>query len=288
MSAVDILIPNRFSWNGVALAVESILKRTEGGGYRIIVADNSASSPTDPRLTDDGNRRDYLRALAAAGLITLIETGPFPDGRYGHGENLRVLLAASTADYAVLFNNSAEVKRPDWITMLTRLLRTRDDLGVARERPAVNHFDVAWRAPCYWANIALIDMVLYRTIMEPTDWRLDYMAGPAYPHPEQFAALAPPVRPEHTPPDVLGDTGWRLWERLHYRNPANYGMVPLPGNYLDDAVSWIGGLDRTAKIYHDWLLEIDDSHPTEVAHVQRALDLIDVRLEIVREGNEQI
>ena len=69
MSQISVLIPNRFSWDGIALTVESVLKRTKGSRYELVVCDNS-QAPWNPKvepprqldgIEDNGNRLEYLR-----------------------------------------------------------------------------------------------------------------------------------------------------------------------------------------------------------------------------------
>ena len=150
----SILIPNRYTWEAIELTIESILVRTWYDNFRIIVCDNSHGKGV-------GNRLEYLKEHERNGTIRLIEnemeTGMWiqkPNGmstnRYGHGENLKILLAACETDYAMLLSSGVEILKTDWLDILLGTLKTDKDLGAARFRPAANHFDTTWKAPVWW------------------------------------------------------------------------------------------------------------------------------------------
>lgn len=274
---IDILIPNRFTWNSICLTIESIIKRTGRQDYRIIVADNSladnrfACEPHKrPTREDDGNRREYLRDLARQPFLKFSYIEVKEQGRrYGHGENLKVLCDASTADYALLLNANSEVVRPDWLDVLIDLMKDSEhDLGVARFRSGGAR-DHDYITPTYWPNIMLLDMRLYRKDFPDHKWELRQVGFEDFEKPEIFAGEAPPRMPERTPPLVFADTGWTLYEKLHFDNPAGLRMLPLPDNYWNTAIRWRGGLDR-------------NSHRPEHPHVVSTLAEIDRRLSALR------
>lgn len=261
---IDILIPTRFSWESIELTIESILKRTRGTEFQVIVADNSAAvnnlaceTRTRPARSDDGNRREYLRQMRDEGMIALIEVEE--QARcYGHGENLALLCDASESDYAMLLNSNTEVKRGDWLDVLLNLLSDRDkDLGVARERAGGSR-EHDYICPTYWPNLMLLDMRLYREHFAGHRWTLRQVQLNEFERPELFANDPPPPAPEYDPPLVFADTGWTLWERLHYDNAAGLRILPLPDNYWNSYVIWRGGIDR-------------NSHRPEHPHVQGVL-----------------
>jgi len=278
---IDILIPNRFTWNSICLTIESIVKRTAPTTkYKIIVCDNSAITslsgmnwardPQPVSITgDDGNRREYLRAMARMGYVQLIEKTD-PGTHYGHGENLTLLCAASTADYALLLNSNSEVIRADWLDVLVDLIKDSEhDLGVARERNGGNHWDLCWITPTYWPNIMFLNMPLYRRHFADHKWELRQIGFEEFERPEIFAGQTPPRTPERTPPLVFADTGWSLWERLHFENPAGLRMIPLPDNYWNTHIAWRGGIDR-------------NSHRPDHEHVRKTLAETDQRLAALR------
>lgn len=276
MKSVEILIPNRYTWNAICLTIESIWTRTEYPGFRITVCDNSQAPNNrscEPERTvlpgqDDGSRIDYLRAMAASGIIKLIENWDQPK-RYGHGENLKILLDQCSANYAFLFNSTAEIVRPDWISVLVDALKDPErDLGVARFRSggAREHDYIA---PTYWPNMMLLDMRLYRKHFPGHGWELRQIGFENFNRPEIFAGQAGPAKPERRPPLVFCDTGYTLWEKLEFDNPAGLRMVPLPDNYWNTHIIWRGGIDR-------------NSHRPDHPHVVETLAEINRRLAALR------
>ena len=270
---VIVLIPTRNVWNGICLTIESIIRRT-AGPVKIMVADNSlapnARACEPERVVgagaDDGNRRDYLRAMAAVGHITLIENDDH-GRRYGHGENIRVMLGRVDTPYAMLFNSTSEIVRADWLDVLTGMIRDPErDLGVARFRPggAREHDYIA---PTFWPNMMLVNVPLLRAVFPENRWDLEQIGFEDFHRPELFTT--PPARPERTPPMVFADTAWRLWERLEYDNPLGARMLPLPDNYWATYIAWLGGIDR-------------NSHRPEHPHVVQTLAEINRRLAALR------
>jgi hypothetical protein len=278
MKSVEILIPNRFSWDSICLTIESILKRTTyKGEWSIFVVDNSladnrfACEPHERKAIDgdDGNRRAYLLDLAAESKIKLVFNVE-QDRKYGHGENLRVLCDNCRADYGFLLNSTSEVLRGDWIDVMVDALRDPEhDLGVARFRDGGNHFDKCWITPNYWPNIMLLDMRLYRKHFPGHRWELRQVGAEMFERPEVFYGMTPPRTPERTPPLVFADTGWSLYEKLRFDNPEGLRMLPLPDDYWRKYISWRGGIDR-------------NSHRPDHEHVRGVLAEVKVALERLR------
>lgn len=272
---VTVCIPTRNVWNGIVLTVESIIKRTRDP-VDILVCDNSlapnarACEPARvvPEGADNGNRRLWLRTQCNMGRIQLIENVDQPR-RYGHGENIRVMLEQVKTPYAMLFNSTSEIMRADWLDVLISLLRDPEhDLGVARFRSggAREHDYIT---PTYWPNMMLLDMRLYRRYFADHKWELRQIGFENFERPEIFAGQTPPSTPERTPPLVFCDTGWSLWEQLHFDNPAGLRMLPLPDNYWNTHIAWMGGIDR-------------NSHRQDHPHVVSTLAEIDRRLSVLR------
>jgi hypothetical protein len=277
MKNISVLIPTRFVWDGICLTLESMLRRTRDvKSVEIIVCDNS-EAPNNracepPRKlapgADDGNRREYLRDLARTGVIRLIENHDQAE-KYGHGENVRVLLEHAETPYAMLFVSSAEIMRADWLDVLVGMIRDpAHDLGVARYRPAANHWDNCWITPSYRPNWMLLNVPLYRKFYPENSWDLETICLDKFSRPELFDGLPPLKHPEHTPPLVFGDTGWRLWERLAYDNPDGLRMLPLPDGYYAHYTNGYGGLDRNShRPDHPYVVDM-------LAQIKTRLDLL--------------
>ncbi len=262
MKTVEILVPNRLTWNSIVLTVESILRRTVYPHFWVTVCDNSlaenrfACEPHErPADGDDGNRRLWLRTMRNMGQIRLIENTD--QGKlYGHGENIRVLLDQCVADYGFVLNANSEIIRPDWISVLTeKMTDDEHDLGVARYR-AGGPREHDYIAPCYWPNIMLIDMRLYKKHFAGHAWELKQVGYEDFDRPEIFAGQGVPSKPERVPPLVFCDTGYSLWEKLTFDNPAGLRMLPLPENYWNEFLRWRGGIDRNSfRPSHPYVVE---------------------------------
>jgi len=259
--SISVLIPNRYSWNGICLTIESILKRTTFPNYKIVVCDNSMSKnnragelhKVELLDGDDGSRLDYLREQSRKGNIELIEHG-LQKKKYGHGENIKKLLEFCDTDLALLFVSSAEILRGDWLDVIISAIKEDEDLGAARFRPGGNHFDRSWRAPVYWANVMLLNMRLYGDFQEEDDWDLVKIPFSKFAHPEIFDGLPAPANSEESPPRVFGDTGWKLYERLKYKNPKGLKMQDLPNGFIYEWMKLLGGIDRNSyRPYHPFV-----------------------------------
>jgi len=286
-SKISILIPNRFSWDGIILTIESIRKRTNPNiKYEIIVADNSlapnnkACEPSwiVPDGRDDGNRRDYLRSLAGDKIIQLIENTD-QDRKYGHGENIRLMMNYVETPYAMVFNSSSEILRADWLDILLSSIRdVNKDLGVAEFHPggARNHDFIT---SVYWPNMMLLNMRLYRRFYPENNWDLEIVAFEDFHRPELFTGQYP-KNPERTPPWVFCDTGWRLWEKMAFNNPDGVRILPLPNTVRyggHPCIKGFGGLDRCA---HHVFLPSGDAY--NKSHVATTLTEINQRLAMLR------
>lgn len=229
--SVSILIPTRRALEAIELTVESILVRTWYDNFRIIVCDNSHGEGF-------GNRLDYLKEHERNGTLKLIEnpieTGMWemrPGGisinKYGHGENLKILLRECETDYAMLLSSGVEILKTNWLDFMLGLLQTDKDMGVARFLPAVNHFDTCWKAPCWWPNVMLLNMSIYRRIMSDDDWDLSRIPYENYEYKHLFNGQSPPGNPDPEGLMVFLDTGYNLWRKLEYDNLEGYRMINL-------------------------------------------------------------
>lgn len=266
-NACSILICNRWAEDAVILTIESVLKRTDYPNYKIVVCDNSEGK-------GEASRLDYLKDQERRGNIKLIENvirrnadGKMP---YGHGENLKVLIKQCDTPYAMLFSSGSEVKNSDWLNQLIGLLETDKDLGVAKTRKAENHFQNCWAANRYIPNWMLLNMDIYRKFGNPDeDWSLKRIPYDEYEHKEAFEGLDPPQHPDPVPLHVFLDTGWRLWERIHYENPEEYRMVEMPFYFPWRIINFFGGMDRNA-------------HRPDHPYVVKTRRLIQERLRLLR------
>lgn len=251
--SVSVLIPVRFVWEAIELTLESMLKNTWYDNYRIIVCDNSmaenrrACEPKpEKELEDDGNRREYLRGMARNGAIKLIENTD-QARRYGHGENIRVLLKACETEYALLFNSTAEIIKTYWIDELVKLMGDEKVLGIARLRMGGKQGEMNWIAPVYWPNIMLLDMEKYSKFGNvEEDWNLKRIPLSEWEHRDVFKDYSPLKEPWPKPEHVFLDTGSRFWERLEYENPDGLKMLPLPEDYYTKFMTLFDGIDRNS------------------------------------------
>jgi hypothetical protein len=272
---VTVCIPTRNVWDGIILTVESIHQRTREN-VEILVCDNSlapnarACEPARvvPEGADDGNRRLWLRVQRNMGRIQLIEN--IDQGRrYGHGENIHVMLRHVRTRYAMLFNSTSEILRSDWLDVLISTMKDSErDLGVARFR-AGGAREHDYITPTYWPNMMMLDMRLYRRYFPGHTWELRQVGAEMFERPEIFYGQPPPTNPERKPPLVFCDTGWTLYEKLHFDNPAGLRMLPLPEDYWRKWICWMGGIDR-------------NSFRPQISHVVETLAEIDKRLKALR------
>jgi len=241
MKACSILIPNRWTGDAICLTIESILKRTNYPDYKIIVCDNSEGK-------GNTNRVEYLKEMEANGHLKLIENSIKPvNGKtpYGHGENLKVLLRDCDTPLAMLLSSGCEIKDPDWLNQLVELLDTDKYLGVAKTKAAENHFNNCWAVNRYVPNWMLLNMEIYRKFGNiDEDWELKRVPYDEYEYKYIFSSMTPPSHPDPDPIQVFLDTGWRLWDRLHYENPEKYMMADLPAHFPWRTINFFGGIDR--------------------------------------------
>ena len=252
--SVSILIPTRRAFEAIELTIESILVRTWYDNFRIIVCDNSQGE-------GEGNRLEYLKQHERNGTIKLIEnTGgdgaweARPDGsslnRYGHGENLKILLKACDTEFAMLLSSGIEILETNWLDVFWAMLKTDKDLGAARFKGAGNNFNTSWVAPCWWPNLMFLNMELYRKTMRDEDWDLVRVPYENYKYKHLFDGQATPKNPDLEGLTVFCDTGYFLWERLEYDNPEGYKMVNFDTKptwfQWDSKFNFHIGLDRNS------------------------------------------
>lgn len=244
MKPCSILIPNRWTEDAICLTVESIFQRTNYPHFRIIVCDNSEGK-------GEANRIKYLKDMENRGYLKLIENVIKPiNGKmpYGHGENLKVLLKACDTPLGMLLSAGCEIKNADWLLLLTGLIQSDKDLGIAKTRKAENHFNNCWAANRYIPNWLLLNMDIYREFGNPDkDWQLVRMPYDEYEHKEIFEGLTPPQHPDPLPLQVFLDTGWRLWDRVQYENPKDYRMIEMPFFFPWRIINFYGGMDRNSS-----------------------------------------
>lgn len=274
---VTICIPTRTVWNGICLTIESIRKRSLSA-VKIIVCDNSLSEnsrsceppvPFEP-FRHPGHRREYLDRALREGTIDGYIRHRSQGKTYGHGDNIRLMLERVDTPFAMLFNSTSEILRPDWVDSLIYMIDDPErDLGVARFR-AGGARDHDYIMPCYWPNMMLLYMPLLRRFFPENDWSLDQIGLESFDDPQMFQGEKP-KHPERTPPLVFCDTGWKLTRKLSNSesNPNGVRMLPLPDNYWNTYIKWLGGIDR-------------NSHRPEHPFVVETLAEIDRRLKALR------
>jgi len=261
---VSILIGNCRTWESIELVIESLIQRTAYKPYQIIVHNQA-------RIRDKGNRVAYLNKMARNGYIRLIEGEYRPRSDLdGHGKSVKKLLSVCETELALLWVSDIEILEPDWLDMLVDRMQGDRILGVADFKPGRNHFDRMWIAPRYLPDWMLLDMERYREIEGDDDWDLSYVPFPEWPYPEVFIGQSPPSNPDHNPPEVFRDTGWRIWEKITHENPDGYRFVPLPGDWFGKKIHHFGGIDR-------------NSFRPEFPELQTKLAKIRGRLEALRE-----
>lgn len=263
----SILIPNRWTEDAICLTVESILKRTSYPDFKIIVCDNSGGK-------GDASRLSYLKEQDSLGKITLIENEikRLPDGRmpYGHGENIKALLKHCTTPLTMLLSSGCEVKNSNWLESLIEPLDIDTNIGVAKTRKAENHFNNCWAANRYIPNWMLLNMEIYREFGNPDeDWALVRVPYSDYEHKGIFDGMNMPSHPDPDPLQVFLDTGWRLWDRVHYENPEGYEMIEMPHYFPWRIINAFIGMDRNAH---------RPNHP----YVVKTREQIRQRLELLR------
>lgn len=274
--SVSILIPTRRAFEAIELTIESVLMNTWYDNFKIIVCDNSGGE-------GEGNRFEYLKKHEKNGTLRLIESSggkgdwELKDGMwqnsYGHGVNLKILLKACDTDYAMLLSSGIEVLKTDWLDTFMAMLKTGKDLGAARLRPVRMDFDDVWAAPCWWPNLMLLNMKLYRKIMLDRDWDLARIAYEDYEHKNIFNKKPSPEKSDSDRLMIWLDTGYFLWERLEYNNSEGYRMVNFDTNPVTFQWCWLFGyyigLDR-------------NSHRPEHSFVVSQRTKIQERLRILR------
>ena len=114
----SIIIPTRDQRQYLEPCIESLLARTEGVDFEIIVMDNGSSEP---------DTLEYLAALQARPEPVTVVPADIPFN-WSRLNNLGV--QAARGDLLVFLNNDTEVRRPDWLAMLAGYAGL-PDVGVA-------------------------------------------------------------------------------------------------------------------------------------------------------------
>lgn len=237
---ISILIANYQGHEAVELCVESILARTRGDDYKIVVMD---SSP------EDSNDKKYLRSQRDRGNIELMESGR----KLGHGAALSRLLRQCNTSFACLLDSDCEILERDWILSLTNKMRNVNDLGVARFRWGGVAEDGHCIAPVYWPCVMLLNVDLYREFEGENDWQQEGTTYSDYKYKWIFnksgycqsgLIVTTVNQREVKKPNVGRDTAWRFTEKVLFETDNKYTIYPMPLNFWNIKVKHYGGITR--------------------------------------------
>ncbi|MBE3087776.1 MAG: hypothetical protein IMZ71_01470, partial [Chloroflexi bacterium] len=194
--------------------------------YSILVYDNLG----------DGKDRAYLQAMRDAGRIELIEN----DGWTRRpGESMTELAKTCTTRYACFLESDCEIIDGGWLALMMGLIaRHPRTVGVGRYFAPGPH-GVTFYAPVWGPECLLIDMDLYRPIVEPNDWQQRSIPTELYPHARIFAGMRPPDGYNGT---VNLDTCWRFTEKVEFETERGFRVEPLPLTFFATHVRHYGGI----------------------------------------------
>jgi hypothetical protein len=223
--AVTVCIANLNGHEAVQLAVESVLGRTRHPDFRILVYNSPG----------DGQDRPYLQGWANVGWIDLIAGME----NLSHGHAIARMLGRCETPLACLLDSDCEILRSDWLSYLTGLLETENDIGAAKFRPGGKFYGKELLTPYYWLACALLVMPLYRLVEAPDDWPTKRMPYERYSGPFKFDGI-----PEGEGWHVGYDTGGGFAERILYENERGFIMRKIPASFWDKYVRHYGGISR--------------------------------------------
>jgi len=218
MKPISILIPNRNSLEALQLTIESILFYTDYP-HQIIVYDDYSTNNVDI---------PYLKQAEFKGWIKLYQGKK----RIGHGSVLNELInKICNTNFAIVMDSDTEIKGLNWIQDFLNII----DLNVIAVVDIINR-RTTWKGynvPVCDFSFGFLNMKLYRDNMQ-TDWSL--VAGGIdrrqYPYQSIFADIYPPDKtsldPQFNENFVSIDPGAKFWLKVHYENPRDYKMLPIP------------------------------------------------------------
>lgn len=227
MKQVSILIANYKGREALELCIESVLKRTKYNGYKIIVLDLSPESCSD---------KQYLRTQRDKGNIELLEN----DTILSHGQALTRLIKHCKMEYACLLDSDCEILAGDWLAVLVKLLKGKNDLAVAKFKKGGSIPHLYWVAPIYWPCVMLLNRQLYREFEGTDDWSQRNISFSEYRYQDIFKDVK-----EKPKQDIVSrDTGWRFTEKVLFETGNKYKIYPMPKDYWDVKVKHYGGISR--------------------------------------------
>jgi len=220
----NILIASYNSFPSIALAVESVLKRTNAE-CQITVFD---SSP------ENSETRTYLQIMAILGHINLHTE----DRQHLHGEALQWLVTHTESRYAVILDSDVEILCPEWLDVILSMLAATT-LGVAELRKAGNFYPQrVFRVPIFHPSLFLINIDKYRDFgIHGDDWLTKRIPLSEFPYVNKYdhetsVAYHPIAKnTQH----VHYDTGGRLAERILHENSKGYKVCTLPMQFMANA-----------------------------------------------------
>ena len=108
IETVSVVMPTRDRLDLLKPAVESVLNRTEGPSFELVVADNASTDPATLAFLRDihGTRRTRVMSVA---------------GEFNFSRIVNAAVATTTGDVVLLVNNDVEVVASDWMDELSGL-----------------------------------------------------------------------------------------------------------------------------------------------------------------------
>ena len=116
-ATVSIVVPTRDRLDLLKPAVESVLERTAGRNFELVVADNAST---------DSATLAFLRAIHGTPRTRVMSVA----GEFNFSRIVNAAVATTNGEIVLLLNNDVEVVTPDWIDELSGLA-SRPDVGAA-------------------------------------------------------------------------------------------------------------------------------------------------------------
>ena len=221
---ISILISSCRGGITCELCIESILKRTRGIPYKIIVFDSTGPSPELDYLQEQ-ERRENIRLL----------TAPTPKT---HGHAIEQLLGVCNTTYGFILDSDIEIINGNWLKNILTLLRSYKDLGVAKFRSGSFNFgmpDAAF-APTFWAAHMLLNMDNYRNLGFTGSWIGGKVPIENYLHRNELLGK------DMGQKFIYYDTAAQFTEKVLFDNPNDYRMILQPANFWHLQMTHYGGI----------------------------------------------
>jgi len=139
---VSILMLTHNAPRYVEISVRSVVERTVGVDYELVVVDNASDAET----------RALVERLHDAGMITRLKLMDY-NSLFAEGNNVAAALAAPDATHFLLLNSDIEVKDPRWLQRLLAVhKRGITSYGVASDPERVDGYCLLIDAELYRAH----------------------------------------------------------------------------------------------------------------------------------------